>query len=78
LEGKISTTSIGQRKQIQGKVMKSRGKGGVFGGSSSCVIFLRKWRRRMRSLNRWWKEGKWVGCLGYFERIEVSRIVLGA
>jgi len=42
------------------------------------VIFLRKWRRRMRSLNRWWKEGKWVGCLGYFERIEVSRIVLGA
>jgi hypothetical protein len=54
------------------------GERGVFGGSFSCVIFLGKWRRRMRSLNRWWKEGKWVGCLGYFERIEVSRIVLGA
>jgi hypothetical protein len=47
-------------------------------GFSSCVIFLEKGRKRMMSLNRWWKEGELVGCLGYFERIEVSRIVLGA
>jgi hypothetical protein len=32
----------------------------------------------MMSLNRWWKQGKWVGCLGYFKRIEMSRIMLGA
>jgi hypothetical protein len=30
------------------------------------------------SFNKWWKEGEWVGCLGYFKRIEVSRIMLGA
>jgi hypothetical protein len=29
--------------------------------------FLRKRRKRMRSLSRWWKGGKWVGCWGYFE-----------
>jgi hypothetical protein len=45
-------------------------------GYFSCVIFLGKGKRRMMSLSRWWKEGEWVGCLGYFERIEVSRIVL--
>jgi hypothetical protein len=33
--------------------------------------------KRMMNFSRWWKKGKWVGCLGYFERIEVSRIVLG-
>ncbi len=49
----------------------------VYGGSSLCVIFLGKARRRMMNLSRWWKEGEWVGCLGYFKRIEVSRIVLG-
>jgi len=48
-----------------------------WGGSSSCVIFLGEWRRRRMSFSRWWKEGEWVGCLGYSERIEVSRIVLG-
>jgi hypothetical protein len=31
----------------------------------------------MGGFNRWWKEGKWVGCLGYFERIEESKIMLG-
>ncbi len=50
---------------------------GVFGGSSFCVIFLGKGRRWMMSLSRWWKEGEWVGCLGYFERIKVNRIELG-
>jgi hypothetical protein len=44
--------------------------GRVFGGFSSCVIFFGKGRRRMMSLNRWWKEGEWVECLRYFERIE--------
>jgi hypothetical protein len=42
------------------------------------LFFLGKERRRMMNLNRWWKEGEWVGCLGYFKRIKVSRIVLGA
>jgi len=42
------------------------------------VIFLGKGMKRMMSLGRWWKEGKWVGCLGYFEKIEMSRIMLGA
>jgi hypothetical protein len=42
------------------------------------VIFLGKERRKMMSLSRWWKEGEWVGCLGYFEKIEVSRIMLEA
>jgi hypothetical protein len=31
----------------------------------------------MMNLDIWWKEGEWVGCLGYFEKIEVSRIVFG-
>jgi len=35
LEGRISTTSIGQKKQIQGRVMKSRGKRSFWG-----VFFL--------------------------------------
>jgi hypothetical protein len=30
------------------------------------------------NLSRWWKEGEWVGSLGYFEKIEVNRIMLGA
>jgi hypothetical protein len=47
-------------------------------GSFSCVIFRGKGKRRMMNLSRWWKERKWVGCLGYFERIEVSKIMLGA
>jgi hypothetical protein len=42
------------------------------------LFFLGKERRRMMNLRRWWKEEEWVGCLGYFKRIEVSRIVLGA
>jgi hypothetical protein len=53
------------------------GEEGVW-GSSSCVIFLGKGRRRLMNFSRWWKEGKWVGCLGYFKRIKVSRIVLKA
>ncbi len=69
MEGKISTTFIKQRKQAQRR---------NFGGSSERVIFLGKGMKRMMSLSRWWKEGKWVGCLGYFEKIEMSRIVLGA
>jgi hypothetical protein len=69
LKGRISTTSIGQRKQVQG---------GGFGGSSKRVIFLGKGKRRMNSLSRWWKKGEWVGCLGYFKRIKVNRIILGA
>jgi hypothetical protein len=32
----------------------------------------------MMSFSRWWKEGEQVECLGYFEKIEESRIVLGA
>jgi hypothetical protein len=52
--------------------------GEFLGGSSSCVIFLGKRRRRIMSISRWWKEGEWVGCLEYFEKIEVNRIVLGA
>jgi hypothetical protein len=50
----------------------------VLGVFFSNVIFFRKERRRMMNFSRWWKEGEWVGCLGYFERIEKSRIVLGA
>jgi hypothetical protein len=42
------------------------------------VIFLGEERRRMMNLNKWWKEGKWAGCLRYFKRIKVSKIVLGA
>jgi hypothetical protein len=57
--------------------MKSLGKRSLW-GVFSCVIFLGKERRRMMSLSRWWKEGKWVGCLGYFKRIEMTKIVLGA
>jgi hypothetical protein len=48
-----------------------------FRGFFSCVIFLGKEKKRMMSLSRWWKVGEWVGCLGYFKRIEVNRIVLG-
>jgi hypothetical protein len=77
LEGKISTTSIGQKEQTERGVIKSLGRR-VGGGFSSCVIFLGKGRRRMMSLSRWWKKGKWVGCLGYFKKITMSRIVLGA
>jgi len=40
--------------------MKSLGRE-EFERSSSCVIFLRKRRRRRMSLGRWWKEGKWIG-----------------
>jgi len=50
---------------------------GVFLGFSSSVIFLGKGRRRMMNLSRWWKKGEWVGCLGYFERIEMSKVMLG-
>jgi hypothetical protein len=39
---------------------------------------LGKERIRMMNFSRWWKGGEWDGSLGYFERIEVSRIVLGA
>jgi hypothetical protein len=53
------------------------GEEGVW-GSSYYVIFLGKGRKRMMNFRRWWKEGEWVGCLVYFERIEVIRIVLGA
>jgi hypothetical protein len=35
--------------------------GGVFGGSSSCVIFLGKGRRRMMSLTRWSKRESGFG-----------------
>jgi hypothetical protein len=49
----------------------------MFGGLL-LVIFLRKGRKRMMSISRWWKEGEWFRCLGYFERIKVNRIVLGA
>jgi hypothetical protein len=76
LEGKIFTTSIGQQKQAQERVMKSLGKKSLW-GSFSYVIFLKKGRRRMMSLSRWWKEGEWVGCLGYFKRIKMTRIMLG-
>jgi hypothetical protein len=31
----------------------------------------------MMNINKWWLEGEWVGYLGYFERIELSKIVLG-
>jgi hypothetical protein len=64
-----------QREQAQGRVIKKFEE--IMEGSSSCVIFLGKERRRMMSLSRWWKEGEWVGCLGYFEKIKMSRIVLG-
>ncbi len=77
MEGKISTISIRQKEQAQKGVVKSLGERS-FWGSSSYVIFLGKGRRRMMSLSKWWEEGEWVGCLGYFERIEVNRIVLGA
>jgi hypothetical protein len=60
LEGRISSTSIGQRKQAQGGVMKSLGKD-EFRRSFSCVIFLGKGRRRRMSLGRWCKEGEWIG-----------------
>jgi hypothetical protein len=29
------------------------------------------------NFNRWWKERECVGCLGYFEKIDLSKIVLG-
>jgi hypothetical protein len=48
------------------------------GGLFIVFFFLGKGRKRMMSFSRWWKEGKWVRCLGYFEIIEVSRIVLRA
>jgi hypothetical protein len=57
--------------------MKSLGEKS-FWGFFSCVVFFGRRRRRMMSLNKWWKEGEWVGCLGYFKRIEMSRIVLRA
>jgi len=56
---------------------KLRGKE-FWGKFFSYVVFLGRGRRRMMSLSRWWKEGEWVGCLGYFEKIKVSRIMLGA
>jgi hypothetical protein len=31
----------------------------------------------MMNLNRWWKKGDWVGFFRYFERVKMSRIVLG-
>jgi hypothetical protein len=77
LEGRISITSIGQKKQVQRGVIKSLEKRNFWGVFFFCD-FLGKGRRRMRSLSRWWKEGEWVGCLGYFKRIKMSRIVLGA
>jgi hypothetical protein len=39
LEGKISTTSIRQRKQVQGRVMKNLGKK-MFGGLLLVSFFL--------------------------------------
>jgi hypothetical protein len=41
------------------------------------ISFGEREKKMMVSLSRWWKKGEWVGCLGYFEKIKVSRIVLG-
>jgi hypothetical protein len=45
---------MGQGKQVKRGVLKSLGERS-FWLSSSCVIFLGKGRRRMRSFGRWWK-----------------------
>jgi hypothetical protein len=65
-------------KKISSRGHEKLGEEEFVGGSSFCVIFFGKGRRRMMSFIRWWKEVEWVGCLGYFERIEVNRIVLQA
>jgi hypothetical protein len=57
--------------------MKSLGERSFERVFSLCCFSWKKQRKRM-SLNRWWKEGEWVESLGYFEKIEVSRIMLGA
>jgi hypothetical protein len=33
----------------------------------SSVIFLGKGKRRMESIGKWWKGGKWVEFLGCFK-----------
>jgi hypothetical protein len=58
---------MGQKKTIEGGVLKSLGERS-FWVFSSCVIFLGKGRRGMKSLDRWWKGGEWIGFLGYFEK----------
>ncbi len=50
----------------------------MWGGFLLVLVFLGKGKKRMMSLSRWWKEGEWVSCLGYFEKIEVNKIMLGA
>jgi hypothetical protein len=57
---------MGQGEQAQRGFLKSLEERS-FWGFSSCVIFLGKGKRRMRSLKRRWKGGEWVGCLGHFE-----------
>jgi len=62
LEERISSTSMGQREQAKGRVLKSSRS--CFWLSSSCVIFLGKWKRGMRNLGRWWKGEKGLDVWG--------------
>ncbi len=55
MEGKIFTTSIEQKKQAQGGVMKGLGERTFWGRSFSWVVFLGKGRRRMMHIGKWWK-----------------------
>jgi hypothetical protein len=56
----------GTRRIRSKKVFEKLG-GEEFLGVFFLCDFLGKGRRKMRSLGRWWKGGKWVGCLEYFE-----------
>jgi hypothetical protein len=66
---------LDKENKFKKRSLKAWGRGCL--GSFSCVIFLGKERRKMMSFSRWWKKGEWAGCLGYFERIKLSRIMLG-
>ncbi len=66
MEGRISSIFMGQGKQAEGRILKSLGERS-FWLSSSCVIFIGKGRRGMRSLGRWWEGESGLDVWGYFE-----------
>ncbi len=65
MEGKISSTPMGQGEQTEGGVLKSLGEKN-FWGLFLCDFF-EKGKRGMRSIGRWWKGEEWVEILGYFK-----------
>ncbi len=65
LEGRISSTPMGQGEQAKGGVLKSLGE------KSFWDFFLCdfSWKTcRMKNIGKWWKKGEWVECLGYFKK----------